>query len=99
MKLSRCVSAMLCLFLLAGCSSRESQVFQENIPTVDWKTNGFAVSGEAKEEQKLWVESHIRWEHEEIIWDEETEANFPILDAVYQNGKSKKRRLRAAFSD
>lgn len=87
MKLSRCVSAMLCLFLLAGCSSRESQVFQENIPTVDWKTNGFAVSGEAKEEQKLWVESHIRWEHEEIIWDEETEANFPILDAVYQNGK------------
>lgn len=87
MNLGRCSTAiLLCLLFLAGCGSPKLQEAQDNT-TVDWKTNGFTVSGEIVDEQGLWVESHIRWGHEGILWNEETEANFPQLDAICWNGK------------
>ena len=76
---------LLCLFVLSGCGKQETEEVQENIPTVNWKTNGFAVSGEVLDEQGFWVEQYIPWTHEGVIYDGETEgiAPFRIPDVCY----------------
>lgn len=54
----------LCILCLAGCG-RQSQPSQpETTPDeADWKNNGFSVSGEVREEQCLWPEKYIPWQH------------------------------------
>lgn len=74
------------LFLLSGCGAGESEKVQEDIPTVDWKTNGFVVSGEVIDEQGLWTETYVPWEHEDVSWDEAREENF-VRETVYRDGK------------
>lgn len=72
---------------MAGCGSTEPEEAPENIPTADWKLNGFAVSGEVIDEQGLWVETNIPWSHDGVSWNEGTEESYPQVDAVYQDGK------------
>lgn len=86
MKSYKCFAIMLlCLFLLSGCGSTEPEEVQGNIPTADWKLNGFAVSGEVIDAQGLWVEEFIPWTHEGVTYDEETEeiAFLRVPDACY----------------
>lgn len=81
------IAILLCLIFMAGCGSTEPEEVQENIPTADWKLNGFAVSGEVIDEQGLWVETNIPWSHDGVSWNEGTEESYPQVDAVYQDGK------------
>lgn len=74
MNLKRFSAIVLCLFFLSGCGSQETEEVKENIPIVDWKTNGFAVYGEVIDEQGLWPEKYIAWNHEGVTYDKETES-------------------------
>lgn len=70
----RFIAILLSMFLLSGCGSTEPEEVQVNIPSVDWKINGFAVSGEIVDEQGLWAEQYIPWTHEGVTCDEQTES-------------------------
>ena len=72
----RCIITLLCLFFLAGYGGQAPEEEQENLPSADWQANGFAVSGEVVEEQGLWVEEYIPWNHDGVTWDEETEELY-----------------------
>lgn len=83
--MKKTISYILIAAILAtsfcSCGKGESQISGE--PTVsmeDWKTEGFAVSGSIVEEQGLWVESHVKLEHEEVDWDEDRET---LLSQIY----------------
>lgn len=80
---------LLCLSLLSGCGGKNSVEEQENLPPADWQLNGFAVSGEVVEEQGLWVEEYIPWNHDGVTWDEETEElyTYGAEDIVTCGGK------------
>lgn len=74
--------ALLCMCLVAGCGRKESDSEEAEISAADWKRNGFAVSGEVVEEQGLWVEKYIPWNHEGVAWDDETEYLSTSMNAV-----------------
>lgn len=67
------IMTLICLLCLTGCGQQASVDVQGNQPIADWQKNGFAVSDEVVEEQALWVDSYIPWEHEGVTWNEETE--------------------------
>ena len=77
------ILALICLLCLTGCGRQAAEDVQENQPIVDWQKNGFAVSGEVVEEQALWVDSYIPWEHEDLTWDEETETVSWVLRRIF----------------
>lgn len=77
-----CIMALLCLFFLSGCGGQKEKEEQEKLPVVDWQVNGFAVTGEVVEEQGLWVEKYIPWNHDGVTWDKETEYLSGSEDAV-----------------
>ncbi len=81
---------ILMLFLLTGCagaaepSDRQSQgqPAEETAAPVllaDWKREGFALEGQVKEEQSLWIESYVRWEQS----GDGPENTFLVPDPVY----------------
>ena len=73
----------LTALLLSSCgngedvlqTSQTSQTSQTTEPpeAADWKSEGFAVSGDVEEYQKYWVVEYIPWKHENVIIDPETE--------------------------
>lgn len=64
----------LCILCLAGCGRQNQPSQPETTPEgADWKNNGFSVSGEVREEQCLWPEKYIPWQHMEPLSDAETE--------------------------
>lgn len=71
---------MLSLAWLAGCGRSEPFV-EETSSVRNWKTNGFAVSEEIIEEQGLWIKCHTAWNHENVLWEEENQKAFPIIEA------------------
>lgn len=77
------IISLFCLLCLTGCGRQVAEDVQENQTAADWKTNGFAVSGEVVEEQALWVNSYIPWEHEDLTWDEETETVSWVLRRIF----------------
>lgn len=79
---------LLCLLCLAGCG-REEVVTEEGkaeVPAVDWKTNGFAVSEEVQKEQALWALEHIKWQHEDVPGDTSSESRDVTDAGVYEDG-------------
>lgn len=77
----------LTTLLLSSCGKKDDvSPTAEQSEAVDWKTEGFAVSGDIEESQKYWVAEYIPWKHENVVIDPETEA-FPsenhLLPRVY----------------
>ena len=72
----RLIAILMCLLFLSGCGSKESEEVEEHqaLPAVDWKTNGFAVSGEVVDEQELWAEQYIPWTHDDVTFNEQKES-------------------------
>lgn len=52
---------------LTACAAREPEIEAEK--ELLWKTAGFAVNGQAQEEQELWVEEYIPVAHSEVSAD------------------------------
>lgn len=65
-----------CLILLSGCGRPGQTEEQSDILEAEWKTNGFAVSGEVRDEQGFWVKEFVPWTHEGVTYDEKTEMLF-----------------------
>ena len=65
--------AVLCLLCLTACGKEASASEADDQPTaaVDWRTNGFTVSGDMEEEQQLWVDHYEKWEHEIPLGEKE----------------------------
>ncbi len=79
---------LLCMLCLASCGPEsQPQESEEKVTeTVDWKTNGFAVSEELGETQELWAAEYIRWEHDEvgdISYDPDTEDLYEKDPTAY----------------
>lgn len=76
----------LTALLLSSCGNKEdaSQTSQtaEQPETIDWKTEGFAVSGDVEEYQKYWVVEYIPWKHENVDIDPETEQLLRLSDPL-----------------
>lgn len=66
------ITLLLSCALLSGCGDNP-----EKEETVDWKTEGFAVSGEVEEKQKLWVTEYIPWTHENVVVEDGKETLYP----------------------
>lgn len=77
------VSIVAIVLLLSACdrSSVKSDEVSTAVAPVMWKAEGFKVNDEVIEKQELWVDRHIRWEHANVHWDEETEDVFGINEA------------------
>lgn len=85
--MKKVIMSLIALLLLAtifsGCSEKDvTQTSEESDETTDWKTEGFAVTGDVETKQGLWVTEYIPWKHENVIIDSEKEdlyfpANFP----------------------
>ena len=74
----RFASIVSIVILLSACgrqSIKGNEASTAVVPVM-WKTEGFAVNDEVIEEQELWVDRHVRWEHANVQWDEETEDVF-----------------------
>lgn len=71
---------LLSLVWLAGCGRSES-IAEEAGSVRAWKTDGFAASEEIIEEQGLWIISHTAWNHENLLWEEESQEAYPIIEA------------------
>lgn len=78
MKRIRISILALCLLCLAGCGSKEAltKEQEQNPQEVDWKSTGFAIQEEVREEQGLWPAEYISWKHEEISFDREMEGVY-----------------------
>lgn len=79
----RLASIMSIVILLSACgrqSIKGNETSTAVVPVM-WKTEGFAVNDEVIEEQELWVDRHVRWEHANVQWDEETEDVFGTSEA------------------
>ena len=65
--------AVLCLLCLTACGKEAAASEPDDQPTaaVDWRTNGFTVSGDMDEEQQLWVDHYEKWEHEIPLGEKE----------------------------
>ena len=79
--------AVLCLLCLTACGKEAAASEPDDQPTaaVDWRTNGFTVSGDMEEEQQLWVDHYEKWEHEIPL--EEKEEVFHAHEMGSLNGK------------
>ena len=64
---------VFCAMLLSACGGGNVQKQKTDEGPVDWKTKGFAVSGDIQEEQEFWAESYIKSEHETLVWNEKDE--------------------------
>ena len=64
---------VFCAMLLSACGGGNVQKQKTDGGPVDWKTKGFAVSGDIQEEQEFWAESYIKSEHETLDWNEKDE--------------------------
>lgn len=62
-----CSLTMAGLLGLTACAAREPEIEAEK--ELLWKTAGFAVNGQAQEEQELWVEEYIPVAHSEVSAD------------------------------
>ena len=79
-------------FLCAGCGRQDVKVDEPSTTSapVMWKTEGFAVNDEVMEEQELWVDRHIKWEHNDVKLNEQKEEIFNpvelgvIGDSIYR---------------
>ena len=79
----RFASIVSIVILLSACgrqSIKGNEASTAVVPVM-WKTEGFAVNDEVIEEQELWVDRHVRWEHANVQWDEETEDVFGTSEA------------------
>ncbi len=72
MKKYHFILPLLCLLCLSGCGKQREEA-QADPQALDWKKNGFAVGKGVVEEQALWVNEYIPWEHGDVTWNEETE--------------------------
>lgn len=71
---------------LAGCG-QENAPEEERMPEAvqracDWRTKGFAVSGELREEQAFWPAEYIRWEHEDVRYEDAVESIFNQVEEL-----------------
>lgn len=57
--------ALACIFFLTGCGGQADSIREAEPGLADWKTNGFALSGKLEEEQALWADEYVAWQHEE----------------------------------
>lgn len=67
---------MISLFactLLCGCGKGGKTTVAEE-PPVEWKTKGFAVTGDIEEKQEFWIQKYIPWGMDGIKFDAETES-------------------------
>lgn len=74
------IMALLCLLCLTGCGRQAAENVHGNQTAADWKTDGFAVSGEVMDEQALWIEEYIPWIHDGVPYDEETDQYRPTIE-------------------
>lgn len=79
------------ILCMTGCGAEvaDNGTQQVTMP-VNWKQEGFAVSGEVEKEQEFWVQEFIPWRHEEVVIDPETEKLYDdsfICGAGPLNGK------------
>lgn len=89
------IVVLWCVAGLTGCGRSETGVRTEETSTelVDWKEAGFAITGEIEERQDFWVQEFIPWEHENVIFDSETEEvlsldiNSIVSDIGVYDGK------------
>lgn len=74
--------------LLVGCGKESlPEATQEPQAEVfDWKSEGFALSGEILEEQGLWVGEYLEWEHSETVANQESEYLY-VCEAGSLEGK------------
>ena len=74
--------------LLVGCGKESlPEATQEPQAEVfDWKSEGFALSGEILEEQGLWVGEYLEWEHPETVANQESEYLY-VCEAGSLEGK------------
>lgn len=66
------MAALLCMFFVSGCGRQVSDSEETDMSVLNWKTNGFAVSGKVADKQALWVQEFIPWTHEDLSYDEES---------------------------
>lgn len=85
---------LLCLLWLAGCGREETSSGEDpsgeektEVLAADWKTNGFAISEEVREEQALWASEHVRWQHEGVRNAISTESIYEILEPGIYGGR------------
>jgi len=69
---------------LAGCGQRPADDTaadtEEAALTIDWKTKGFAVSGEPEVKEELWAREYLPWTHDNVTYDREKEAVLYVLE-------------------
>ncbi|MCM1190699.1 MAG: ABC transporter substrate-binding protein [bacterium] len=78
---------ILCFLCLAGCGGQSGDASGSVEPETekqDWKAVGFSVAGEVQEEQRLWPEKYLPWQHEEPPYDVETDV--PIRHMTEEKG-------------
>lgn len=89
------ITLLLSGALLAGCSGKEDvsqaeaqtsgqmsgQTSALTEETVDWKTEGLAVSGEVEKNQEWWVTEYIPWKHENVEIEAESEGLWAANDS------------------
>lgn len=85
---------LLCLLCLAGCGGEETSSGGETsggekteAPAADWKTNGFAISEEVRDEQALWASEHVRWQHEGVHDTMSTESINEVMEPGVYGGQ------------
>ena len=78
MKRIRISILALCLLCLAGCGSKEAPTKEQeqNPQAVDWKSTGFAIQEEVREEQGLWTMEYIAWKHAGVVFEPKEEGLY-----------------------
>lgn len=74
--------AFVCIFLLTGCAGQKNPFREAEVRPMDWRSNGFAEAGKIEEEQELWAEKYVAWQHEEPSYG-------PLPDGVWHTVEEK----------